>query len=34
LKNPDKLLTKEDIARLKEIEAEVKALFPKIPKKS
>ncbi|HOQ40429.1 MAG TPA: CapA family protein [Fervidobacterium sp.] len=30
LKNPDKLLTKEDIARLKEIEAQTKMFFPVI----
>nr|HRD21134.1 hypothetical protein [Fervidobacterium sp.] len=34
LKNPDKLLTNEDITRLKEIETQVKVLFPKISKKS
>ena len=34
LKNPDKLLTNEDIKRLKEIETQVKVLFPKISKKS
>jgi len=32
--NPDKLLTNEDITRLKEIETQVKVLFPKISKKS
>ncbi|NLH36828.1 MAG: CapA family protein [Thermotogaceae bacterium] len=34
LKNPDELLTNEDIKRLKEIETQVKVLFPKISKKS